>query len=345
MAMLASVAGFVAPFAVTSVSQAQTGGFTERANVVYENDGSPFHYMNVYMPTGQGNGPFPGVLVIHPGGWKRGTPDKMGHISQELAMHGLVAFGVAYRLAPESIFPAQLEDMQHAVEFIRSHASEFKVNPKWMGALGASAGGELAGLLGTAGSGPTDRHGRVNAVVTWSGPMDLTNIRIQFSQETGPSAVKAYLGCKIDQCPERYREASPIAQVDPTDAAFLLANSTLEKVDPATQVAMFDKLRNDGIPAKHVLVQGQCHALCLEDQTSADLPSGETVLDGTIAFFHKYIKRVSAAGSPTPTSPSPTPTPPPPPPKKSNRGLLIGIIAAIVAVAGASLAFPLLRRR
>ena len=74
---------------------------------------------------------------------------------------------------------------------------------------------------------------------------------------------------------------------------------------------MVDKLKADGITAEHVLVQGQCHALCLEDQTSADLPSGETVLDGTIAFFHKYIKRVSAAGPPPP--------PPPPPHRRRPR--------------------------
>ena len=46
-------------------------------------------------------------------------------------------------------FPAQIHDCQAAVRWMRSHASEFKIDPARIGGFGYSAGGHLVALLGT----------------------------------------------------------------------------------------------------------------------------------------------------------------------------------------------------
>ncbi len=59
---------------------------------------------------------------------------------------------VNYRLvnATDHHFPAQLDDVQHAVRWIRANAARYGVDPNRIGAMGASAGGHLVALLGTA---------------------------------------------------------------------------------------------------------------------------------------------------------------------------------------------------
>jgi len=67
-----------------------------------------------------------------------------------LARSGFVAFSVDYRLlhGNENRWPAQLDDVQRAVRWIRANADKYGVNPEKIGAFGHSAGAQLASLLG-----------------------------------------------------------------------------------------------------------------------------------------------------------------------------------------------------
>ncbi len=64
----------------------------------------------------------PAVVVVHGGGWSsRGG--RMTQVAEDLARSGYVVFNVLYRLAPESLYPKAIEDVQAAVRFIESKAS------------------------------------------------------------------------------------------------------------------------------------------------------------------------------------------------------------------------------
>ncbi len=92
------------------------------------------------------------VVLIHGGGWYVGSRGDYTDIAKAVASHGLAAFTIDYRLAradqPQTHWPAQLLDAQLAVRYLRAHAAEFGLEGGRIGAMGDSAGGQLAVLLG-----------------------------------------------------------------------------------------------------------------------------------------------------------------------------------------------------
>ena len=104
-----------------------------------------------YLPeVDKGNGV---AIVIAPGGGhSKLCMDHEGHnLAKWLAEHGVAAFILKYRLCREKESTYTLEghavaDMQRAIRLVRSQAKAWHVNPKRVGALGFSAGGELAFL-------------------------------------------------------------------------------------------------------------------------------------------------------------------------------------------------------
>ena len=160
------------------------------------------------------------MLVIHGGSWTRGdkADEGYGRICRLLAAHGYVAFSLNYRLAPTDVFPAAIDDVTQAVRWLREPAQvdRFNLDPTRIAALGGSAGGNLAALLGTRGSGDLTVDARVAAVVELSGPTDLT---VPTTEAFGPVQL-AYLGCIAGApCPAAV-EASPISHIDASDPPF-----------------------------------------------------------------------------------------------------------------------------
>ncbi len=117
-----------------------------RSRTYVTRDTSPLE-ADVYMP--HGSGPFPGMLVVHGGAWRIGSRAQLASAAAKFAEDGYTAVTISYRLAPQSIFPAQIYDCQAAVRWMRTHASEFKIDPQRIGGFGYSAGGHLVALLGT----------------------------------------------------------------------------------------------------------------------------------------------------------------------------------------------------
>ena len=158
---------------------------TERADLAY--GPSEEEVGDLYTPTGIATAK-PAVVMIHGGGWISGNRAIKGKLGEILAGAGIVVFNIDYRLArpdqPDTRWPAQLVDAQLAVRYLRSHAAELEIDPARIGAIGDSAGGQLALLLGTLRSVvPGDRDGlypdqrpNVSAVVDEFGPVDIPNM-------------------------------------------------------------------------------------------------------------------------------------------------------------------------
>ena len=93
----------------------------------------------------------PAVLVVHGGSWTRRSPEDMTRVSKALASRGFVVINVAYRFAPEHVFPAQVEDLRAALDWAVTHAERLQLDPSRIGAFGYSAGAHLVSLLGRPG--------------------------------------------------------------------------------------------------------------------------------------------------------------------------------------------------
>lgn len=222
----------------------------DHADVVYAiTDGQKLR-LDVYEPH-KHRVPAPAVVLIHPGAWTSYDRSLMDSDAAELARAGFVAFSIDYRLLnpghhARNRWPAQLQDCQSAVRWIRQHAAQYHVDPSRIAAYGHSAGGQLAALLGL-----TDARdpaapsisSRVRAVVDLAGPSDFTS-----DHDPDRDALLASLfGGTEAQVAPVWRDASPVLQVGPAAPPFLIVHGTLDQDVPIHQSQeLVDALRKAG---------------------------------------------------------------------------------------------------
>jgi len=208
---------------------------------------------DIYVPDGEG--PFPAVLLIHGGSWAGGSRSHMSGIAKRLARRGFVAFNISYSFAPENLYPAQLEDCQSALSWMRTHRAEYKIRANKIGVWGFSAGGHLAALLGTKSSNNIENNEfqGVQAVVAGSAPHNLTKY-------PDSKAIIDLLGTTIEQDSDIFKEASPLYQVgEKTPPMFLYHGSWDKIVDLSHSIDMKQALDRAGVANEFYLVKGLGH--------------------------------------------------------------------------------------
>lgn len=191
----------------------------------------------------------PALLFIHGGGWTGGSRKDFAASAKFLSKQGYVCFSTSYRLVKPDMnkWPTQLDDVQLAVRWIRAHAKDYGVNPDRIGAIGASAGGHLAALLGTRDTQPGDKiplsqySSRVQCVVDFYGPTDFID-RSTLSEVNKDTMFLLFnlIGDSAERAPEKYRDASPIAFIDEKTAPFLIIHGAQDKVVPLSQSIKMD---------------------------------------------------------------------------------------------------------
>ena len=142
----------------------------------------------------------------------------MRKLGEFFAQSGFVAVAADYRLfnAKDSVnrWPAQLDDVQRAVRWVRANAAKYGVNPERLGVFGHSAGAQLASLLGMEdtrdNSDPAlaKYSSRVQAVVDASGPTDFT---ARTTRPMGTHSLRAFweeISPPILSCGARRRRCS-----------------------------------------------------------------------------------------------------------------------------------------
>jgi acetyl esterase len=234
----------------------------------------------------------PAIVLIHGGGWQNGDKSIFSTQGRTLAQLGYAAFSVNYRLAPRHPYPAAVDDVQAAVRWLRAPAQvkAYGLDPKRVGAIGASAGGHLVGMLATTGDGSRTTGARIKAAVSWSGVYDFSlfdAIPLRAVPAVG-GLVLNFLGCQPGEpdCATIEGAASPVSHVDATDAPMLLAHSDHEFVPLNQATGMDDALRQAGVAEQLVVLPGTRHA----NAYSAD------IWPQTVAFLELHV------GKPPPTT-------------------------------------------
>lgn len=246
--------------------------------------------MDVYRPASAGD-KRPGVLLIHGGGWSAGDKKFYAPLGQALAVKGYVVFSLNYRLLPKYRYPACLDDVQRAVRYVRAHAADYQLDPDRIGALGDSAGGYLAAMLGTRDTrdnSDTDLarySSRVRCVVDFYAP---TNFDIpRSSPDANPLAVQivtAFLGKTPEQDPDLYKSSSVLPYVDKQSAPFLILHGTsdfLVAVSQSTQ--LHDALKAAGVDSTLLLAYKYNHGFL---RPASPLSFGAAAIE----FLNRYLK-------------------------------------------------------
>jgi acetyl esterase/lipase len=278
----ALVAGALAKPQAASMA---AGGFEATYGETYAaRDSGPLK-ADIYLPAGEG--PFPGVLVVHGGAWRMGTRGQLSGVAQMLAKNGFAAVAISYRLAPQYKFPAQIEDCKAAVRWMRSNAARLKIDPERIGGFGYSAGAHLVSLLGTTDENDglegltglyatTPPNTRLQAVVAGGAPCDLRPIP---DDEEGLSF---FLGGSPATCRDQYRLASPAAFITPDDPPMFFFHGETDQLVPlASPEHMRAALERVGVEAQLYIVPKLGH-------TAAAMDRG--AIERAIVFLSDHLK-------------------------------------------------------
>ncbi|MEJ5169606.1 MAG: alpha/beta hydrolase [Fimbriimonadales bacterium] len=261
--------------------------FTVRSDIEYASVAGESLRMDLYLPSDPSRTPIPVVVVIHGGAWMSGKRQDMADLCQAIARRGMAAATVSYRLAPRYHWPAMLDDVQTAVRFLRTKAREFKIDPKRMGAAGASAGGHLAVFLGVRDTrDPKPRlypsvSSRVQAVLDLFGPTDLASS--DFPRTLDP-AFALVLGKPRDKATEEIRDASPIHFVDRRSAPLFIYQGLTDPLVPPSQSRLLEQAyRKLNLTVEARYLEGIGH------EVRPNHPASLAALQEGIEFLAKHL--------------------------------------------------------
>jgi acetyl esterase/lipase len=250
--------------------------------------------LDVYLPSGPG--PFPALVIVHGGGFRTGgkgpcSTNCWSGEGERAADAGFAAFVIDYRLtcnpdnAPEGVTSpdlcgygwerpkphAAVKDVHKAVAWVRANAGTYNVNPRAVGVLGGSAGGNLAAMAGVTDDATLYGGGKADAVAVWS--PDLLAI------DPPTAGSLRYIGCDPATCPDEWIEAAPTAHVSPGDPPTYIANSTDEIMPLSAAQDFAAALTAAGVPNMLRVLPGSAHERRYEDK----------VWDETMAWLHQYL--------------------------------------------------------
>jgi acetyl esterase/lipase len=87
----------------------------------------------------------PIFVYLHGGGWCYGSIESVDRLCRRIAdRSGCAVLSVDYRLAPEHVHPAALEDVETVLAYVRREGAGLGVDPSRLAIGGDSAGGQLA---------------------------------------------------------------------------------------------------------------------------------------------------------------------------------------------------------
>lgn len=173
-------------------------GVRMERDIPYVPDGDESQRLDLYLPEKPAESPLPLIVHIHGGGWRGGN--KFPCPVTGMVLKGYAVASVEYRFSQKAVFPAQIQDCQAAIRWLRSNSKKYNIDPERLGAVGGSAGGHLSALVGTSGGkkaftpigGNEEQSDRVQAVCDIYGPTNFTTVVQQAADDPNVKNIFAF---------------------------------------------------------------------------------------------------------------------------------------------------------
>lgn len=270
---------------ITPIQPLVSNKIVAKENITYKKTKKEKLKLDIYLPNDKTKKTYPAVLLIHGGGWLTGQKENERIMAQHLALNGYVAVTASYRLGLVAPYPAAVMDLKDAIRWMRKHAKKYYINPTKFAVLGASAGGQLATLIGVTPNSAiygTDKtvSNEVQAIVNIDG---ITSFIHPEADAEGEMA-SIWLNGSRQENWKNWKEASPLEYVNKNTPPTLFINSAQQR---------FHAGRDDMIAILNK------YNIYNEVHTIADTPHSfwlmhpwfETTLSYTVTFLNRVFKK------------------------------------------------------
>ena len=273
-------------------------GIRMEKDIAYIEGGDEAQKLDLYLPEKPADKPLPLIVHIHGGGWRAGS--KYPCPVAGLVLKGYAVASVEYRFSQKAVFPAQIQDCQAAIRWLRAHAKQYQFDTEHLGVIGGSAGGHLSALVGTSGGkkafpsigGHEEQSDRVQAVCDIFGPADFTtvvqqaaedkNVKNIFAFNTPSDPYSGLIGTKLDD-KAKAEAVSPVHYISMDAPPFLILHGTHDMLVPYAQSVQLEAaLKAQDVPVWLQTLPGANHG--------GPLFGKPAVLQLTQNFFDKHLK-------------------------------------------------------
>ncbi len=183
-----------------------------KKDIEYKTRGGKSLLADIYYPENSAQ-KYPGIILVHGGGWISGSKENERFLAQELASKGYVVMAINYSLSDDAKYPAAFEDIKDALKFLKKHHQEFALNKRKIAIGGNSAGAQLATLVGV--------KNKVQAIVNIDGIVSF----VHTESEEGTYAAYWFRATKAHNF-KIWKEASPLEYVNKHTPPTLFINSS-----------------------------------------------------------------------------------------------------------------------
>jgi acetyl esterase/lipase len=254
-------------------------------DIVYGNIGSKKLLATLYKADSKKKSPV--VVLLHEGGFRRGSRDCFVDIGNDLASRGISAYSVSYRLVQDGgAYPEALKDCIEAVYWLMKNGTKHNIDTSRIAIWGSSAGAYL-GVMTSLAKGLPDEiragHGktkfttpRITAVVSSLGFYDWETSKFRGDGFITGGAM--------------YRNASPIQHVTSAEADFLLLAVENDEFFSTDQSKFFSAgLKKNGRHVELHIKPRQSHAgIC-----DAASPFAQWAIPLSIEFLERKLLKGS----------------------------------------------------
>jgi pectinesterase len=263
-------------------------------DIVYVQRGEHALALDLYLPAHPKPGPIPAIVFVHGGGWRTGVRANFAPMAIRMAERGYAAATISYRLSPEALYPAAVQDARAAVRWVRTHAAEYGIDPSKIAIGGGSAGGQIAALAGVTDGlarfdpdgGPDAVSSGVQAIVNIDGLSDFTSDAARKYEDDPakqPSSAGAWFGGRYAEKAALWHEASPLFYVNAKTPPVLFIGSAQARFSVGRE-EMMARMREAGVPGRVLVLPDTPHSFWLFDPWL-----GPTV-EAADAFLREYLR-------------------------------------------------------
>ena len=238
-------------------------------------------YLPMNVPAGQ---KAPALILIHGGGFNDGDKRRYREINfgTNAAKRGYLAMSINYKLRKtkgQVTWPQCIYDVKEAVRWLKLNADKYQIDPERIGALGGSAGGNLAFMLAT--TGPEDGFEgegtrtnistKIACGVDFYGAVDLMTYKSDRARPDTNKPEMAMFNKTKAEAPDLYRRGSPTSYIRTNVAPLLMVHGTGDStVLPNQSQILRSKLIEAGLPCPEYTIINQAETDALVAKLSQD---------------------------------------------------------------------------